>query len=107
MTSKHIFKYTWNEQEFSTSNLPPIWEELYTKMLELVGRLGDSGESKAMSQLCILDNQESSNLKKSEIKVEFPEAMPLSCSSTHLHRFDNIEITSEAKVIYMNKTWFK
>ena len=51
--------------------------------------------------------EENSSAKKSEIAVRLPEALPLSCSSTHLHRFDNIETRSEPKVIYMEKTWYK
>ncbi len=76
-------------------------------MIQLADQFLDSQQSKATTRLCILDKQDSSNLKKSEIIIKFPEAMPLSCSSTHLHRFDNIETTSEAKVIYTNKAWFK
>jgi hypothetical protein len=34
--SKYLFKYTWNEEEFSTNHLPIIWEELFRKMLVLI-----------------------------------------------------------------------
>ena len=42
-----------------------------------------------------------------EIRVKLYEAMPLSCGSTHLHKFDDIETLSEPKVIYINQTWYK
>lgn len=99
-SSKHIFKFTLNEQEFSVNHLAPQWKELVSKMLRLVEKISDEPR-----QLSIL--QENESTKKSEIAIRLPEAMPLSCSSTHLHRFDNIETTSEPKVIYRDKTWYK
>ena len=73
-------------------------------MVQLVNIFLDSDGTKP-KHLSLLE--ENSSSKRSEISVKLPEAMPLSCSSTHLHRFDNIETTSEPKVIYMDKTWYK
>ena len=95
--SKHLFKYTWNEEEFSANHIPLVWEELYKKMLLLI-------ENK---QTTSLNNEEASNVAKQEIKVLLPEAMDLSCKMTHLHKFENIETLSEPKVIYVNQSWFK
>ena len=94
-TSKHIFKYTHVEQEFSVNHMPPMWEDLYTKMLELIDKFHK--------------NNPSTNPSKEfrELSVNLPEATPLSCTSTHLHRFDNLETTSEPKIIYSNRTWYK
>lgn len=100
--SKYIFKYTIVEQEFSVNHLPPIWEELYAKMLELIQKHNNQETSTDISSSLI-----KSNLELREITVKLEEAMPLSCSSTHLHRFDSFETTSEPKVIYLNKTWYK
>ncbi|CAF0911632.1 unnamed protein product [Brachionus calyciflorus] len=88
--SKHLFKYTWNEQEFSICNIPPIWNDIYLKMLQLI-----DGAKESESENCEFLN------------IKIPEAMPLSCQSTHLHKFDNIETASEPKVIYINETWYK
>jgi hypothetical protein len=95
--SKHIFKYTLNEQEFSVNHLPPIWEELLSKMLALIQKYHEKIDDSACK----------TTLETNELFVNLPEAMPLSCSSTHLHRFDSFETTSEPKVIYLNKTWYK
>jgi len=100
--SKYIFKYTQVEQEFSVNHLPPIWEELYAKMLELIQKHNNQETSIDISSSSIKSNPE-----LHEITVKLQEAMPLSCSSTHLHRFDSFETTSEPKVIYLNKTWYK
>ena len=93
--SKHLFKYTWNEEEFSTNHIPARWEELYKKCASLVDNLGKNVDSSG------------SNCKKQEIKVVLPEAMDLSCKLTHLHKFENIETLSEPKIIYVNQTLYK
>lgn len=76
--------------------MPPLWEDLYTKMLELIEKFHSNNASTANSSKEIR-----------HLSVCLPEAMPLSCTSTHLHRFDNLEATSEPKVIYSSKTWYK
>lgn len=86
--SKHLYKYVWNEQEFSIKNVPKVWQQVYEIMVDLV-------ENKSK-----IDNCEFLN-------ISLDEAMPLSCHSTHLHRFDKIETLSEPKVIYLNQTWYK
>ena len=101
--SKYIFKFSRNQQEFSVNHLASIWEELYLKMIELVDAMNKQNEG--CNKLSIIDDNADS--KKLEISVKLPEAMPLSCSSTHLHRFDNIEAASEPKIIYKDKTWYK
>ena len=93
--SKYLIKYTFNEEEFSANHMPLIWEELYNKMLFLVSNLGARID---------LDK---SNVSKQCINVVLPEAMELSCKLTHLHKFDNIEIISEPKIIYSSQTWYK
>lgn len=90
--SKHIFKYTWNEQEFTVNHLPQIWEELYFKMIQLVENL---------------QSQAGFNSNIDSLVVKLPEAIQLSCQSSHLHKFDNIETISEPKIIYLNQTWYK
>lgn len=97
VNSKYIFKYTLNEQEFSVNHLQPVWEELYLKMVELIQKLNNTHVSDSIK----------SSAEARELTVKLPEAMPLSCTSTHLHRFDSFETTSEPKVIYLNKTWYK
>jgi hypothetical protein len=108
--SKYIFKYTRSMQEFSVNHCQPLWEELCFAMLQLVDDFNRSLNRKNQQQ--ILSNLEGFDrsvldTKKCDILVKLPKAMQLSCSSTHLHRFDNIETTSEPKVIYMDKTWYK
>lgn len=93
--SKYIYKYTKNEQEFSVVNIPFLWKELHSKMIELVENRLNSATS--------LNSIE----KKAEIIVKLAEAMPLSCLSTHLHKFDNIELNSEPKVIFLENIWYK
>lgn len=93
--SKHLFKYTWNEEEFSTNHIPARWEELYKKFVSLVDDFGKNLDSSAV------------NCNKQEIKVVLPEAMDLSCKLTHLHKFENIETLSEPKIIYVNQTLYK
>ena len=85
--SKYIYKYTTNEQEISVLNPPPIWAELVKNALDIV------------------NNKPNNNNK--EIRVRLPEAMSLSCSSTHLHKFDDIPLSSEPKVIFLDNSWFK
>lgn len=86
--SKHLYKYTWNEQEFSTGCLPKIWQKIYSKIIDLI-------ENKINEDDCEF------------LSINLDEALPLSCQSTHLHRFDKIETLSEPKVIYLNQTWYK
>jgi hypothetical protein len=102
--TKHLLKYAWNEEEFSVNHLPPMWENLYTKMLELIHNLK---ENKQLANVLNLEEQSSSDVAKQEIVIKLPEAMELSCKSTHLHKFDNIEAISEPKIIYLNRTWYK
>lgn len=85
--------------------MPPQWKDLHAKMSSLI----DEIQVDVNSPMCMrkLENNQAEALKKSEIFIELAHAMPLSCTATHLHRFDNIETTSEPKVIYMNKTWYK
>jgi len=94
---KTLIKYTSNEEEFSSNHIPVLWDELYTKMVKLI--------EKFLTQ----SNEKHESLKEAsiEIKVKLYEAMPLSCGSTHLHKFDDIETLSEPKVIYINQTWYK
>ena len=87
---KHMYKYTWNEQEFSVCSIPKTWEDLYLKMVQLIEGKIESDENQVEF-----------------FQVKLADAMPLSCQSTHLHRFDNIETLSEPKVIYLNQTWYK
>jgi hypothetical protein len=94
--SKHLFKYTWNEEEFSTNHMPNIWEDLYRKMLVLVDNIDKNNK-----------DVEASNANRKEIRVVLPEAMELSCKLTHLHKFENIETLSEPKIIYVNQTLYK
>ena len=96
-----MFKYTLNEQEFSTNHLPNIWQELFGRMMHLIEKLSQKAET------IILNAIEYPPEEKDFITVKLPEAMPLSCDLTHLHKFDNIETTSEPKIIYLNSTWHK
>lgn len=98
--SKHLAKYTTNEEEFSVNHLPARWQELHKKMIELIDLMNDK---KLKPDSISIDPKE----KTQEIKVKFQEAMPLSCSSTHLHKFDEIETSSEPKLIYLNQTYYK
>jgi hypothetical protein len=98
--SKHLAKYTWNEEEFSVNHLPTRWEELHKKMTELIDLVNDKTIKQKIDSI---DPKE----KTQQIKVKFQEAMPLSCSSTHLHKFDEIETSSEPKLIYLNQTYYK
>jgi len=84
--------------------VPPKWLNLFNKIKQLVEELAEL--EKQPRQLSILDDTKKSS-QKSEICIKLTSAMSLSCSSTHLHRFDNIETTSEPKIIYMDKTWYK
>lgn len=102
--SKHILKYTLTNEEFSVSHMPSIWQNLYNKMSKLVDEFVDLRQRPR--QLSILDESKKSS-QKTEICIKLSSAMPLSCSSTHLHRFDDIETASEPKVIYMDKAWYK
>ncbi|RNA07305.1 hypothetical protein BpHYR1_010904 [Brachionus plicatilis] len=86
--SKHLYKYTMNEQEFSIGCVPKIWEKVYRIMADLV-------ENKIHGDICEF------------VSITLVEAITLSCQSTHLHRFDKIETLSEPKVIYLNQTWYK
>ena len=45
--------------------------------------------------------------KKGFITLEFDSATPLTCESTHLHRFDHVQATSEPKVLFVNNAWYK
>jgi hypothetical protein len=105
---KNIFKYTSNIEEFSVNQIPERWREMIKRMLELIDQL----KNKSSHDLSIKDKTFEQELeKKSKLKSEFvywlPEAMPLSCDLTHLHRFDGIETLSEPKIIYLNRTWYK
>ncbi len=91
---KSLLKYTNNEEEFSSNHLPILWEELYKKMLILVEKL-------------LTQSNEFEKEEAAKISIKLHEAMPLSCGSTHLHKFDDIETLSEPKVIYINQTWYK
>jgi hypothetical protein len=102
--TKHLFKYAWNEEEFSVNHLPQVWENLYTKMLTLIHNFN---ENKQIKNVMNLEDQSGSDVAKQEIVVKLPEAMELSCKSTHLHKFDNIESISEPKIMYLNRTWYK
>lgn len=86
LVSKYIYKYTSNEQEISVLNPPAVWAELVKAALEMVNKTSKEAR---------------------EIRVRLPEAMPLSCSSTHLHKFDDIPLSSEPKVIFLDHSWFK
>ena len=104
--SKHLSKYAWNDEEFSVRHLPPLWHELHARMLELVDELNanvNSNEQRSSPS----SSSSSSSSPLPTIVVKLPTAMPLSCSSTHLHKFDGIEALSEPKCIYLNQTWFK
>lgn len=87
--SKYIYKYTICEQEMSIMNSPPAWSQLLSKMM------------------AILSDESMSTAQKIELQVNLPEAMPLSCQSTHMHRFDDIPVASEPKVILIDNMWFK
>lgn len=93
--SKHLYKYTWNEQEFSVNHLPIVWKDLGIKMLELVEKLNGSSSLKMEKE------------NREYLVIKLPEAIPVSCHATHLHKFDNIETVSEPKVIYLDNTWYK
>ncbi len=41
------------------------------------------------------------------ITLKFDEALPLTCETTHLHKFDQIQTLSEPKILFVNKTWYK
>jgi hypothetical protein len=85
---KNVFKYVWNEEEFSMNHLPNLWRKVCTKLIQIINGKEDEEDEE-------------------EIEVVLPQAMPLSCQLTHLHRFENIEMLSEPKVIFMNQIWYK
>lgn len=93
LASKYIYKYTTCEQEISIMNPPAVWSELLSKMIEIVSE-NDDGKTKPLT--C-----------STEIKVNLPEAMPLSCASTHMHRFDDLLLNSEPKVIFIDNMCYK
>lgn len=93
IVSKYIYNYTRNEQELSTMNVPHEWSELVKTMIRILSE-PESDESK----------QPTFNF---EVRVKLPDAMPLSCSSTHMHRFDDIPVSSEPKVIFIDNMWYK
>ncbi len=101
--SKYLCKYTYSEQEFSTNHLPAVWQELFNRMKRLVEKVNDVCRNLDEIKAEVLENEQT----KSCIVVRLPEAMPLSCHLTHLHKFDQVETVSEPKIIYLNHTWHK
>jgi uncharacterized protein YllA (UPF0747 family) len=105
---KNIFKYTWNTEEFSLNQIPERWYELVRRMLGQIDEL----KKKSPQEITKVDNVFEVDLEKnskldSEFVFTLPEAMPLSCDLTHLHRFEGVETLSEPKIIYLNRTWYK
>lgn len=100
--SKYIYKYTSNEQEMSVMNVTAVWAELVDQMLRLVGDLAGPRSSKQECEL-----KECKSTSSVQIRVELPGAMPLSCASTHMHRFDEIPVSSEPKVIFLDNSCYK
>jgi hypothetical protein len=101
--SKYLYKYTYNEQEFSTNHLPGAWQELFARMSRLVEKVNDVCRNLDEIKAEVLENEQT----KTCIVVRLPEAMSLSCHLTHLHKFDSVETVSEPKIIYLNHTWHK
>lgn len=102
---KNIFKYTYNEQEYSTRHLPIKFQKIFNLMLKYVENLEKSNNQENSNLINLLDDK---NCALSEvITLEFNSALSLTCDSTHLHRFDQIQTLSEPKVIYINNTWYK
>lgn len=93
IVSKYIYNYTRNEQELSTMNVAHEWSELVRTIMKIVSE-PEPEESK----------QPAFNF---EVRVKLPDAMPLSCPSTHMHRFDDIPVSSEPKVIFIDNMWYK
>ena len=91
---KNIFKYTYNEQEFSTRHLPQKYANIHKIMLDKISKIEDC-------EILVSAN------KDDIMTLSFETALPLTCESTHLHRFDQVQTTSEPKVLYVNKAWYK
>jgi hypothetical protein len=118
--SRHLHKYVYNEEEFAASNVPPRWQQLYERMTRLVDKL-NAAKSRNMDNLAdvkaaVLESEKEKQEcdsttaradKNNWIVVKLPEAMPLSCHLTHLHKFDSVDTVSEPKIIYLNHTWHK
>jgi hypothetical protein len=85
--SKYLHKYTLIEQELSVNNVSSIWQDLYENFVNILDNKFDAEDPVV-------------------ICVNLPEAMPLSCNLTHLHKFET-DNSSEPKIIFQNQTWFK
>ncbi len=83
----------------NNEHLPTKWQYLYEKMIFLIDQLDKDNANEKQNDLI--------NLEDDNINVKLSETMPLSCSSSHLHKFDDLELSSEPKVIYLNQNYYK
>jgi hypothetical protein len=86
---RNLFKYTYNEEEYSTLHLPKRYLEIYGKMVGLVNGFVDA------------------NKKPEFVSLTYESALPLNCEYTHLHRFDDLKLVNEPKVVFLENAWYK
>ncbi len=87
---KNLFKYTYNEEEYSTLHIPKKYQDIYETMLRLIdGQCSDD------------------NCKNQCVSLEYESALPLHCEYTHLHRFDDLHLVNEPKVVFLENAWYK
>ena len=82
----NLFKYTYNEKEFSTRHAPDKYKNVFQLMLMIDKIDSNSNET---------------------ISLEFDDALSLTGQTTHLHKFDQVQMLSEPKVLFVNNTWYK
>lgn len=98
---KNIYKYTYTEEEYSVHNLPVRLKELHEKFVSLIEVIFNTSTFNSQSEL------HNSTIQNSIICLTLSETLPLTCEATHLHQFDQVELSNEPKIVYLSNTFYK